>query len=71
LELAPEGIPAEVEVVEEIGADSYVFAAADVGKLVARVETKLAPERGERISLRPRAGEAHLFDPATGARLSG
>jgi multiple sugar transport system ATP-binding protein len=71
LELAPEGIPAEVEVVEEIGADSYVFAAADVGKLVARVETKLAPERGARISLRPRSGEAHLFDPATGARLSG
>ncbi|HEX4680913.1 MAG TPA: ABC transporter ATP-binding protein [Gaiellaceae bacterium] len=71
LELAAEGIPAEVEMVEEIGADSYVFAAAGVGKLVARVETKLAPERGARITLRPRAGEAHLFDPATGARLSG
>jgi multiple sugar transport system ATP-binding protein len=70
LELAAEGIPAEVEVVEEIGADSYVFAAADVGKLVARVETKLAPERGARVALRPRAGEAHLFDPVTGARLS-
>jgi multiple sugar transport system ATP-binding protein len=70
-DLAAEGIPAEVEVVEEIGADSYVFAAADVGKLVARVETKLAPERGARIALRPRAGEAHLFDPQTGARLSG
>ena len=71
LDLAADGIPAQVEVVEEIGADSYVFAAADLGKLVARVETKHAPERGERISLRPRAGEAHLFDPATGARLSG
>ena len=71
LELAADGIPAEVEVVEEIGADSYVFASADVGKLVARVETKLAPERGARIAIRPRAGEAHLFDPATGARLSG
>ena len=39
--------------VEEIGADAYVFAAADVGKLVARVEAKRAPERGARISLRP------------------
>ena len=68
-DLAADGIPAEVEVVEEIGADAYVFAAADVGKLVARVETKLAPERGARIALRPRAGEAHLFDPGTGARL--
>jgi multiple sugar transport system ATP-binding protein len=69
LDLADDGIPAEVEVVEEIGADSYVFAAADVGKLVARVETRVAPERGERIALRPRPDEAHLFDPATGARL--
>ena len=69
LELAGDGIPAEVEVVEEIGADSYVFAAAEVGKLVARVDTRLAPERGARISLRPRPGEAHLFDPATGVRL--
>ena len=69
IELASEGIPAEVEVVEEIGADSYVFAAADVGRLVARCETKHAPERGDRVSLRPKAGEAHLFDPVTGARL--
>jgi multiple sugar transport system ATP-binding protein len=70
LELASDGIPAEVEVVEEIGADSYVFAAADVGKLVARVETKRAPERGARINLRPRPDEAHLFDPGSGLRLS-
>jgi multiple sugar transport system ATP-binding protein len=69
LELAPDGIPAEVEVVEELGADSYVFAAADLGKLVARVETKRAPQRGERVLLRPVAGEAHLFEPATGERI--
>jgi multiple sugar transport system ATP-binding protein len=70
LELAADGIPAEVEVVEEIGADSYVFASADLGKLVARVDTKRAPERGDRIALRPRAEEAHLFDPVSGARVS-
>jgi ABC-type sugar transport system ATPase subunit len=69
-ELASDGIPAEVEVVEEIGADSYVFAAAEVGRLVARRETKYAPERGDRVSLRPKAGEAHLFDRATGVRLA-
>ena len=43
IELASDGIPAEVEVVEELGADSYVFAAAEVGRLVARCETKHAP----------------------------
>jgi multiple sugar transport system ATP-binding protein len=74
LELASEGIDANVEVVEEIGADAYVFAAARLAgeetKLVARVEAKRAPERGTRVALRPRAEEAHLFDPASGARLS-
>jgi multiple sugar transport system ATP-binding protein len=73
LELAADGIPAGVEVVEEIGADAYVFAAAElngeVTKLVARVEAKRAPGRGDRVMLRPRAGEAHLFDLETGARL--
>jgi multiple sugar transport system ATP-binding protein len=63
-----------VEVVEEIGADAYVFTAAELPgeetKLVARVEARRAPERGGRILLRPRAGEAHLFDPETGARLA-
>jgi multiple sugar transport system ATP-binding protein len=69
LELASDGIAAEVEVVEEIGADSYVFAAADVGRLVARCETRHAPDRGARINLRPKPDQAHLFDPATGDRL--
>jgi multiple sugar transport system ATP-binding protein len=70
LELAADGIPCDVEVVEEIGADAYVFAAAEIGKLVARVDAKRAPERGARITLRPNGDEAHLFDPATGNRIS-
>jgi multiple sugar transport system ATP-binding protein len=73
LELATNGIPALVEVVEEIGADAYVFCSADLGhgetKLVARASSKAAPERGARVSLQPVAAEAHLFDPADGSRL--
>jgi multiple sugar transport system ATP-binding protein len=73
LELAADGIPAEVQVVEEIGADAYVFCTGAVGdadkKLVARSEAKRAPERGERVHLRPQADEAHLFDPENGVRL--
>ena len=75
LELAPDGLPARVEVVEELGADSYVFCVAEVGgettKLVARVQTRRAPERGSNVSLKPRPDEAHLFDPASGERLAG
>ena len=73
LELADEGIPAQVEVVEEVGADAHVFCAAQIEgreeKLVARAAAKQAPARGSRVALRPVAGEAHLFDPVGGARL--
>jgi multiple sugar transport system ATP-binding protein len=73
LELAPGGIEARVEVVEEFGADAHVFCIADYGgetvKLVARSDARRAPEREAKVSLCPRIDEAHVFDAATGARL--
>jgi multiple sugar transport system ATP-binding protein len=76
LELGTEGIPAAVEVVEEFGADAYVFCTAQLHageggrtRLVARTEARLAPDRGERVALRVRPGEAHLFDVETGTRV--
>jgi multiple sugar transport system ATP-binding protein len=73
LELGSDGIPARVEVVEEFGADAYVFCVAEVGegstRLVARTEARKAPAQGERIALRVRPDEAHLFDADTGVRL--
>jgi multiple sugar transport system ATP-binding protein len=73
LELAADGIPAAVEVVEEVGADAHVFCAAELAgvetKLVARAAARHAPERGERVKLRPIAGETHMFDPVDGTRL--
>jgi multiple sugar transport system ATP-binding protein len=69
-----DGIPARVEVVEDIGADAYVFCSAEVDgeqtRLVARTEVRSAPRQGERVSLQPRADEAHLFDSETGERLT-
>jgi multiple sugar transport system ATP-binding protein len=73
LELAGDGLRAEVEVVEEFGADAYVFCVAEIAgtttKLVARGHSRRVPERGERVSLRPLPDEAHVFDPETGQRL--
>ena len=73
LELAPDGLSAEVQVVEEVGADAYVFCVAEVAgettKLVARGDARRVPARGERVSLRPRPDEAHLFRPDTGERI--
>jgi len=69
-----EGIAARVEVVEDIGADAYVFCSADVAgeqtRLVARTEGRSAPQQGARVTLRPRAEEAHLFDAESGERLT-
>ena len=74
LELASEGLAARVDVVEELGADAFVFCSADLEgqttKLVARVDVRRRPGRGERVALRPVAGEAHLFDAVNGERLS-
>jgi multiple sugar transport system ATP-binding protein len=73
LDLAPGGIDARVEMVEEIGADAYVFCVADHEgeqvKLVARSEARKAPARDAKVSICPRVDEAHVFDAATGLRL--
>jgi multiple sugar transport system ATP-binding protein len=75
LEVAAEGIPARVEVVEDVGADAFVFCAAEMNgestRLVARTEARNAPQQGDRVALRPRAEDAHLFDPVSGERLNG
>jgi multiple sugar transport system ATP-binding protein len=73
IELAGEGIAAHVEVVEELGADSFVVCASELpggyARLTARTHARRAPQRGERVALRPVPGQAHLFDPETGERL--
>jgi len=74
LELGTDGLPGRVEMVEEFGADSYIFCAAAVAgeetKLVARTETRRAPSRGDRVVLRAKTDEAHLFDAESGERLA-
>jgi multiple sugar transport system ATP-binding protein len=65
-----------VEAVEELGSDAYIFCNADLAdgpaRLVARVDARRAPARGERVSLRPSPEhEPHLFDSETGERLGG
>jgi multiple sugar transport system ATP-binding protein len=73
LEVATEGVRARVDVVEDVGADAFVFCTADVDgestRLVARTEVRKAPHQGDNVALRPRAEDAHLFDLATGERL--
>jgi multiple sugar transport system ATP-binding protein len=73
LELATEGVPARVEVVEDVGAEAYAICSAELPegerRLIARVDSRRAPEQGEAVRLRPVAAEAHVFDPSTEERL--
>jgi multiple sugar transport system ATP-binding protein len=74
LELGADGLRGRVEMVEEFGADTYVFCVAPIAgketKLVARAETRHAPARGDLVALRPKVDEAHLFDADNGERLA-
>jgi multiple sugar transport system ATP-binding protein len=73
LSLAGAGVPARVEVVEELGADAYAFCSAELPggeqRLVARADARRPPAQGEQVHLQPLFEEAHLFDVASGERL--
>ncbi|MFC0674094.1 ABC transporter ATP-binding protein [Brachybacterium hainanense] len=68
------GLAVEVDVVEELGADAYVYgrlAGSDetAKPIIARVDGRKPPMKGETVHFRPAQGHLHLFDTSTGARL--
>ena len=77
-----DGIELVVDVVEELGADAYIYAtpASDKVKLeggddglakpfIARVDGRNVPDKGSTIFVYPNPAHMHLFDPASGLRL--
>ncbi|MCG7311354.1 sn-glycerol-3-phosphate ABC transporter ATP-binding protein UgpC [Brachybacterium halotolerans subsp. kimchii] len=74
LTLAENGLAVEVDVVEELGADAYVYgrlAGSDENSkpIIARVDGRKPPMKGETVHFQPKEGHVHLFDVKTGARL--
>jgi multiple sugar transport system ATP-binding protein len=73
LEISPHGLPIEVDVVEELGADAYVYGRTRVGEdehpIIVRVDGRRPPSRGEAFHVTPREGHVHLFDVGSGDRL--
>ncbi|MET9653861.1 MULTISPECIES: sn-glycerol-3-phosphate ABC transporter ATP-binding protein UgpC [unclassified Streptomyces] len=69
------GLAVSVNVVEELGADGYVYGSARVGgedkDLVVRVGGRAVPQKGSVLHVVPRADELHVFSTSTGERLSG
>ncbi|GER23749.1 ABC transporter ATP-binding protein [Zafaria cholistanensis] len=75
LETAPagEGLAVTVDVVEELGADAYVYGHATIDgtrhAVVARVNGRRPPAAGSTVHVRPVPGNVHFFHTATGQRL--
>ncbi|MEU4213407.1 sn-glycerol-3-phosphate ABC transporter ATP-binding protein UgpC [Streptomyces sp. NPDC026206] len=71
---APAGLAVTVNVVEELGADGYVYGTAEVGgeqkDLVVRVHGRRVPEKGSVLHVVPRPDELHVFSTSSGERLS-
>ncbi|MFF8607943.1 ABC transporter ATP-binding protein [Streptomyces sp. NPDC015346] len=69
-----EGLAVSVNVVEELGADGYVYGSSRIdGKdkdLVVRVGGRAVPEKGSTLHVVPRADELHVFSTSTGERLT-
>jgi multiple sugar transport system ATP-binding protein len=72
------GIPAVVNLVEELGAEAYVYAqlaahfttsVTAVNDVIARVEPRNEPASGERIYLRAKEESILLFDAESGLRI--
>ena len=66
------GLDATVDLVEELGSESYLYCTAqgmDHQEVVVRTEGLSASQRGDLVSLVPQTQSLHLFDTATGARL--
>jgi multiple sugar transport system ATP-binding protein len=79
------GIPVVVDVVEELGADAYIYgtakdtvqhqdydesgADAPMKPFIARVDGRRPPEKGETVYLAPAEGHIHMFDVENGLRL--
>jgi multiple sugar transport system ATP-binding protein len=68
------GLAVTVEVVEELGADAYIYgstteSAGDIKPIIVRVDGRTPPEKGTVVHLSPKGEHVHLFHADTGLRL--
>jgi multiple sugar transport system ATP-binding protein len=66
--VAPDGLPAQVVIVEPTGADTQIFCKLAGNDVSAMVRERHAFQPGEAVRLKPQL--TYLFDPSSGARLA-
>ena len=74
LVISKQGLVVHIDVVEELGADAYLYGNAKVDgvsvDIVARVDSVNHPKAGSTVTLAPEGGVTHLFDVESGLRLN-
>ena len=69
-----DGIQVEIDVIEELGADAFLYGSAVIeGKktdVIARIGSISSLRSGDKVYLKPQGGITHLFDVTTGLRLN-
>ena len=80
----PDGLELVIDVVEELGADAYIYGTPTDSKIaiegsgddalakpfIARVDGRRVPTKGEKVFVYPKAEHLHVFNKSTGERLS-
>lgn len=71
-----QGWPIEVDVVESLGADGYVYghvslAGGETRQVVVRVDGRKPPEKGECVYVSVITDRMHVFDASSGQRIGG
>jgi multiple sugar transport system ATP-binding protein len=72
-QLADEGLPVKVAVIEELGSDAFLYGSAEhtTGQqIIARIGTRVHSEKGAIVHLAPRADKLHVFSTSTEERLT-
>ena len=67
-----DGVPAQVDVVEELGSDAFLYGHLEDDEqtsVVVRTGGRSGARRGDRITLAPSSADLHLFHPESGERL--
>ena len=69
-----EGLPVDVDLVEELGADGYLYGHSTLDDkrvdIVVRVDGRNHPNAGDKVFITPEPDHIHVFDTESGDRLT-
>jgi len=69
-----DGLAVNVDLVEELGADGYLYGHTDIEgqrvDIVARVDGRIHPHAGDKVFITPEPNHIHVFDVESGLRLN-